>query len=285
VATVKEEIPQPKGVTHEIIKEQKHRAAIEIGHYTTIFVIPIKGAKGIPVSGVFVNACGYFGILTAYHVAKPVLENPTFGLCIAETVHEKWVESKHFQHVPIGYVHNNSNEENGPDLSFIIIRDQNLLATLQSLKSFCYLDTKDLEYFESPLHRMTWAITGSPVEASQFLGVHPVDGPLMRYQNFVGDADFHSRTERDGFDYLKLRVPCGEHNFPSNFQGVSGGGMWLIPFTAESDDVNTIRYETPILAGINFYQSAVMDNERIITGNGYESIYQRVRQTLRDSKP
>ena len=148
------------------------RAAEEIRHYTTIFVIPKKGAAGIAVSGIFVNTCGYFGILTAHHVAATVLENQTFGLCIAERPHGLWVESKHVQHVPIGFVPNNPNEENGPDLSFIIIRDENLLATLKSLKSFSYLDGKDLEYFESPLHRMNWLITGSPIEASNLVGVH-----------------------------------------------------------------------------------------------------------------
>lgn len=281
---MKEHIEPPKGLTHELFQEHMARAAQEIGHYTTIFVIPQKGAKGIPVSGVFVNTIGYFGILTAHHVATPVLACPTFGLCIAETVHEKWVESKHFQHVPIGFIHGKDYDENGPDLSFIIIRDQNLLATLKSLKSFCYLDTKDLEYFESPLDRMCWQITGSPVEASTLVGVHYVEGPLVRYENFVGDAIFHGRTVRDGFDYLQMRVPHGEHNFPKNYQGVSGGGMWLIPFSAESDDASTIRYEMPILAGINFYQSDIINNERIITGHGHESIYGRLRQTLREMK-
>jgi hypothetical protein len=281
---MKQHIEPPKGLTQEIMHAHMSRAAEEIRHYTTIFVIPQKGAKGIPVSGIFVNTCGYFGILTAHHVAKPVLENPTFGLCIAEKVHEKWLESKHFQHVPIGFIPGKPYDENGPDLSFIIIRDPNLLATLKSLKSFSYLDKKDLEYFESPLDRMNWQITGSPNEASQLVSVSPVDGPLVKYESFVGDAIFDSRTERDGFDYLKLRVPYGEHNFPKDYEGVSGGGMWLIPFSAESDDVNTIRYEAPILAGINFYQSDIVNNERIITGHGYNSIYSRVRQTLRELK-
>ena len=264
------------------------RAAEEISHYTAIFVIPKKGEKGVPASGIFVNSCGYFGILTAFHVATPVLKSPKFGLCISErVVHEKWLESEHFQHVPIGFIPGkpwDEYDENGPDLSFIIIRDENLLETLKSLKSFTYLENKDLEYFESPLDRLRWQITGSPNEASALVSVSPVDGPLVKYESFVGDAIFDSRTEREGFDYLKLRVSSGEHDFPEDYEGVSGGGMWLIPFSAESEDVNTIRYETPILAGINFHQSAVINNERVITGHGYNSIYGRVRQALRQLK-
>jgi hypothetical protein len=101
----------------------------EIKHYTVIFVLRDKRVG----SGIFVNTCGYDGILTAHHVAKPVLENSEFGLCIAEHPHALFVRSENCQHVPVGYVQNNPQAENGPDLSFIIIRDANLLATLRSM--------------------------------------------------------------------------------------------------------------------------------------------------------
>src|SRR5688572_22117333 len=101
------------------------------------------------------------------------------------------------------------------------------------------------------------------------------------YQNFVGEADFHSRTVRDGFDFVKLRVPCGERNFPRNCKGMSGGGMWLVPLSIDANgDPKSIRHEAPILAGISFYQSEIENGERVIAGHGYDSIYSRVRQTL-----
>jgi hypothetical protein len=251
-------------------------AVNEIKHYTAIFVLEDKRVA----SGVFVNTCGFDGILTAYHVAEPVLDTSEFGLCIAEHPHGVFVPSLNCQHVPVGHVRNNPAPDHGPDLSFIVLRDANLLGTLRSLKSFCFLDKKDLEYFQSPLKRMNWCISGSPYEASKLMGIFP-DGPLMKYQNFVGEATFDSRIIRDGFDLIKLRLTCGEGSFPENCEGMSGGGMWLVPFSVEAGgDPDTIRHEAPILAGISFYQSAIENGERVITGHGYDSIYSRVRQTL-----
>ena len=117
------------------------------------------------------------------------------------------------------------------------------------------------------------------------LGVSPVDGPLIKYQNFVGETTFHSRTVRDEFDFIKLKVPCGEGNFPKNCEGMSGGGIWLVPLSIDPNrDPKTIRHESPILAGVSFYQSEIEDGERVITGHGYDSIYSRVRQALKELK-
>jgi hypothetical protein len=279
---VKDYIKSPKDFSQHALRTHLERAAQEIKHYTVIFVLKDKRV----CSGIFVNTCGYDGILTAHHVAEPVLGNSEFGLCIAERPHGLFLRSKHCEHVSIDYVRNNPQQENGPDLSFIIIRDVNLLATLRSLKSFCYLDTKDLSYFQSPLERMNWCISGSPHEASKVLGVSPVYGPLVRFENFIGDATFHSRTVRDGFDFIKLKMPSGEGNFPKNCQGMSGGGMWLVPLSIDPNgDTKTIRHEAPILAGVSFYQSEIENGERIITGHGYDSIYSRVRQTLKTMLP
>lgn len=204
---------------------------------------------------------------------------------MAESPHNLLLRSEHCQHVPIGYVPNNPRAENGPDLSFIIIRDVKLLAIVESLKSFCNLDTKDLSYFQSPLDRMRWCISGSPYETSKMLGISPAFGPLVKFSNFIGDATFHSRTMRNGFDFVKLKMPSGKWNFPKDCKGMSGGGMWLVPLSIDlSGDTKTIRHEAPILAGVSFYQSEIENGERVITGHGYDSIYSRVRQTLKEMK-
>ena len=140
-------------------------AVQEIKHYTVIFVLRDKRVG----SGIFVNTCGYEGILTAHHVAEPGTATiQEFDSALAEHPHalfgafRKLLANTCQQLVMCRITRYTA--ENGPDLSFIaIIRDANLLATLRSLKSFCYLDTKDLEYFQSPLERMNWCISGSPV--------------------------------------------------------------------------------------------------------------------------
>lgn len=278
---MKDYIEPPKDFGHAALQSHIERAVQEIKHYTVLFVLKDKRV----CSGIFVNTCGYHGVLTAHHVAEPVLNNSEVGLCIAERPHSLFLRSEHCQHVPIGHVRNNLQLENGPDLSFIILRDANLLATLRSLKSFYHLDTKDVSYFQSPLNRMIWCISGCPYEATKVLGVSPPYGPLVQFQNFIGDATFHSRTVRDGFDFIDLKMPCGEGDFPKDCRGMSGGGMWLVPLSIDpNSDTKTIRHEAPLLAGVSFYQSEIENGERVITGHGYDSIYSRVRQTLRELK-
>jgi hypothetical protein len=276
---MKDFIEGPK-IKSSVIQAHLSKAMLDIQHYMAPIVLMDKRI----CSGTFVSACGFNGILTAYHVATPVLAETQFGLCITAREHALFVNSKNCQHVVVGHAENGNQGEMGPDLSFIIIRDPKLLETIRSLKSFCNLDRKDLEYFKSPIERMQWCISGSPYEASKLVGVVS-DGPLMMYQNFVGEATFHSRVQRGDYDFIRLNVTSGHANFPTNCKGMSGGGMWLVPLSVENNnDLSTLRHEAPLLSGVSFYQSEVENGERIITGHGFDSIYFRLRQTLRELK-
>ena len=273
-------IESPAKVTPELFTEIYAKISNDIKHYNVIFVLKDKRCA----SGTLVTINGYHGILTAHHVAEPVMNEREVGLCIAEKAHGLLLRTAHCQHVPIGIPKNEFSPELGPDLSFIIIRDVKLLETLRSIKSFCNLEKRDLEYFESPLNKMSWFISGSPFEASAQIETSP-NNELVKFQNFIGHATFHSQTEDEGFDFFKLIVPSGQGNFPINCKGMSGGGMWLVPITIEDENnLDTIRNEIPILAGVSFCQSAVKNDERIITGHSYKSIYFRLRETLNGLK-
>src|SRR6266567_8288149 len=91
-----------------------------IKDYTAILIFE-DGRVG---SGTFVNACGFVGILTANHVAELVFRFPVFALCIAEHPHSLWVKSENLENVVIGEW-SKAAPQNGPDLSFLIIRDSN----------------------------------------------------------------------------------------------------------------------------------------------------------------
>src|SRR6266436_3170099 len=93
------------------------------------------GPGGRVGSGVFVNTCGVHGILTCHHVSKPLMEFERFALSIADHPHSLWVETRHVEHFVVGEM--NKDEEklkDGPDLSFLIIRDAHLLGIIKSKK-------------------------------------------------------------------------------------------------------------------------------------------------------
>ncbi len=255
------------------------KANEEIGKYTALLVT----GDGRISSGTLVNACGFYGILTAHHVAKVIFEFPEFAIAPSErNPTSLWPKSEHLQHVILGKAPE-SEEQNGPDLSFMIIRDFNLIETLRSLKSFYYLETSNTSYFNLETHKMTWAISGSPAEAKELIQPNYKGGPLTKLRNFVGETTYHSRTVRNDFDYIELKCLCGVANYPKNYKGVSGGGFWLLPMLFDSNQ--QIVHGAPILAGVAFYQTdPPVNSERIITGHGYDSIYTKLIQTLKELK-
>lgn len=272
------DMPQKWG--EELFEKLVQQAHCDINNYAAIFV---TSKTEISASGVFVNTCGYEGILTAHHVAKPLLEEESFGLCISQAEHLFIVRSQYCEHVPIGFKQNYDDE--GPDLSFIIIKDPKALATIKRLKSFCHLDNRDLNYFNEPIERMLWCISGSPYESAKFLPPPSTGGRLKQFSSFIGEATFKSHEQKGSFDYVSLIVPNGKQGYPRNYQGVSGGGVWIVPFTAEDDErKETLRTEIPILAGIAFYQEEVDEHNKCLVCHGFNSVYRNFRETLRNRR-
>jgi hypothetical protein len=123
---------------------------------------------------------------------------------------------------------------------------------------------------------MLWCLSGSPFENVKILPPPLSGGRLKQFNSFICEAIFHSREERESFDYIKLKVPSGVEGYPKNYEGVSGGGIWLVPFTAEdTTNRDSLRTEIPILAG------EIDGQTKMITGHGFGSIYSRLRETLR----
>jgi hypothetical protein len=248
-----------------------------IKDYTAILIFE-DGRVG---SGTFINARGIAGILTAHHVAALVFKSPVFALCIAEHPHSLWVRSENLEHVLLGDSSKNPDPQTGPDLSLIVIRDLHLIGILQSLKSFCYLESQKTAYFDAPLSGSPWAFAGSPHEAYRRISEDPQDGPLTRLTNFVGAGAFHARRNTADFDYIEIIIASGQGDFPGNYQGMSGGGFWLIPMEVDhNENLSTVGHGNPVLAGVAFFQSEPQDGWRIITGHGFTSVYSRVAAAL-----
>jgi hypothetical protein len=114
--------------TQEMIDKLLERASREIADYTAIFVFD----RGVG-SGTFVNTNGVNGILTAHHVAKAVLNGKRLvHLCISTVAHRTDIRAEFFEHVVIGNSTDKSRPEAGPDLSFLRIRDVQLLGVIRA---------------------------------------------------------------------------------------------------------------------------------------------------------
>jgi hypothetical protein len=178
-----------------------------------------------------------------------------------------------------------SQQEFGPDLSFMRILDPELLNTLKSLKSFANLDSLDTRVFTKPLATYYWFIAGSPNESFQVVvpSSNP-EGVVRKTDNAAIEADIPERKERDGFDYLQLGVSHDEGGCPKDYGGMSGGGVWLIRLEITGEDEKTLGF-TPVLSGIVYHQSDVYPNRRrIITAHGYDSVYRNAVTAINASR-
>src|ERR1035437_1228361 len=162
------------------------KASRLIKDYTAILIAE-DGRVG---SGVFVNTCGLDGILTAHHVAEMIFNSREFALCIAQQEHGVWRRSENFQHIMVGNSTGNPEPRNGPDLSFIVIRDSNLLEILRSLKSFCFLESQRTVFFDSPLPVMSVGGGGTPISFAGPDKARGKGGPLAKKKNWWGGATF-----------------------------------------------------------------------------------------------
>ena len=269
---------------HFDFRPHLEKAGLIIKNYTTIFMLN----GDMLGSGVCVQTCGLHGILTAHHVAEGVLRNSDFALYVGESEESEWAQPSCFDPVPIGCLRSHADQnahEKGPDLSFLIILKGRLLETLKLKKPFYSLDAQRTFYFSKPLDGMPWAVAGSPYERCR-----PVrydfepDGALTKVRNLVAWGGFKSHAARDGFDYIKLEMPCDEEPFPASYDGMSGGGLWAVPLEIDGSDMSTVGHGSPLLGGIQFYESEPNDGSRTLTGHGFDSIYSRVRKTLKEKQ-
>ena len=121
---------------------------------------------------------------------------------------------------------------------------------------------------------MLWHLVGAPDERSSSEGIFGTRDHILGVKHFLGEATYKERAIRGQFDFVTLQLIAGQYTFPSNYGGVSGGGIWLLPLTMDPDvGVSSMSYEAPILAGVPFYQREIFNGEREIICHGPNSIY------------
>ncbi|MGA3269144.1 MAG: hypothetical protein ABSE16_20300 [Verrucomicrobiota bacterium] len=245
-------------------------------------------------SGVFAKSFGYEGILTAGHSAEQFLAKERLALAVSEISHRLIVDSKDLDHVRIGYDEVEGYSSSQPDLSFVIIKNEELLRLIRSLQlGFYDLDIAGAsvrEVFlnpEKPLAKFNWSVAGCPREnvdiANQLIDGQSqkiITSPSVLIQGNLAEYEL-----ANNFDYLKLCIPSGFEEYPIDYNGMSGGGIWYQMFLTDDEEEFTVK---PILAGVARWQSEMTLKKgykvRCITGHAWVSIYGCVRRILAEKR-
>jgi hypothetical protein len=266
----------------QIPSSLKDDATLEMSHFMVSLIIN----QELIGSGTLVRVDDAFAILTAHHVAELIESDDVthLGVNIAAEPHGFFLPIQTLQHVVVGRCAAGVNEELGPDLSLLRLLDLQAIGTIASKKSFYNLDVPSRAEFWSdfPIDQMAWYLIGAPAERSRSQEQHGTGKHLLVAVHLIGEGTFKQRVTRGEFDFVTLRLLAGSHNFPLNYGGVSGGGVWLLPLTMDPDKgPSTISYDPPLLAGVAFYQFGVDSGECNIVCHGPESVAVRARDALR----
>ena len=100
------------------------------------------------------------------------------------------------------------------------------------------------------------------------------EGALLA-KHLIAEAGYGGITERGSLDILRLVLLAGQNPFPRNYQGVSGGGVWVSALTMERGAPLATSEFTPChLAGVVYYQGYLSANNdsREIFANGPGSL-------------
>jgi hypothetical protein len=221
-------------------------------------------------SGTLVKAGEKFGILTASHVANDLWESEK-QICIVYSFKEHLHE---LDRAALNPIHIAPIQPNGPDLCFLHILDHGLKNNLAALKSFYPIGRASFSQFDPfPLNRLNWFLFGAPAEMSENIRREKPGRNVFHATHFLGLAYFESQSFRDGLDYLELTLHADALNYPQNYGGVSGGGIWIVlPSINTEIGESSITYRAPFLAGVPFFQGDLIENKRRILGHGPESL-------------
>lgn len=224
-------------------------------------------------SGTFVTIQGVQGVLTAHHVAHQLEFGCLLGLILLSNEHRHIIE---FQHLKIIDIAKGTNDSDGPDLSFIVLPSKKV-SEIKPYKHFIDLVVDREIMLNGPpeTHTGIWFLCGALGEKTREEKSSRGLGQVLSLEGTCSAIGVDRFYTQDGFDYIEADIEYGKGlNLPNTFGGMSGGGLWQVTFTKNSDGkFETVRY---FLSGVAFYQSEIKDSKRFIKCHGRESLYKNV---------
>ena len=176
------------------------------------------------------------------------------------------------------------NDENGPDISFIEILDSNKLGWINAYKSFCDIsEVTTKTNLETPVSNTNsiWAIAGMPEESSEKIESQNDFKVIWNLEAQAFFSGFEKYFEIDDFDYIEVKASYNtKDKLPKSFGGISGGGLWRVPMSISTSDINTLKLGEPEFSGLVFYETQVTNNCRLLRCHGPKSIYNKLPKLL-----
>jgi hypothetical protein len=252
------------------------QATRELSNYFVSFSVDDRPSG----SATLVNVDGHYGVLTAAHVVDDWFGSASKCIAVvcAPHLHQLLLPKQHIEVTRYGP---SKDPFSGPDLAFVRLRDIKCLGALKARKSFYPLSISYRpEIFEKiqPRACTICFVAGAPAEMAKGEGVPRTKSHILESTHFFGRAQVIEEFSWNSFDYLKLVMLAGHSGFPRDYGGVSGGGVWHVPFAIDPEvGTSSLRIERPELIGVAFCQSDLVNDSRSIFAHGIKSVYSVIR--------
>jgi len=273
-------IIQPRQEFNFVGQQQLSDADLnEARRATNEYSVSLINGNDLKGSATLVSIGRSFGLLTAHHVWQAVREGKCrdhFCMVLGSKLGRFECPFDECTALIVGE-YSAGHAEEGPDLVFIRFDHEPRIGWLKGIKSFHPLEAERGQVFSClPYDRCPWLVWGTPAEGT-YKSSSETGEPIVRVKQFAGDAEFSGIVERDGFDFVKVKITCGRDGFPNDYGGVSGGGVW-IPIRYSEDPVGKVLKPSVnlLLAGVAYYQSEEIGGYKTLSLHGPKSIYERV---------
>ena len=249
-----------------ILRDEKsglrERVVRNLGDFTVALLAIYNGPSerlALAGTGTLVAIDESHFILTARHVWDEVLSKADqIGLTLKPEIdHKHGVARKEF--AVFGLPKPAEWNEWGPDLILLRIPAESV-GTIGAYKSYWNMQ-RQIDINAEVLEVMV--LMGTPAALGEFTDTH---AELQITGMFLGPENVQ---EREGFDYLDYEMDLSYPEVPSNFGGVSGGGVWRV-FLYSSQD-GEIDWKISF-HGTAYYQLQIVDNHRTIRCHGPKSL-------------
>jgi hypothetical protein len=233
-----------------------------------MLLAPVGGADPTCCSGTLVDVNGMAGILTARHVWSRIERSASLALVVGRQPY--YIDPRVLRAFgPVGEDILPATGATVPDLAFIRIPPP-ARSDLQAYGKVFYsieLRRKDPEvdvFGETGF----WILAGSPQTLYD-----PQTGatPSLLY-----DTTVEKRVQAGDWDYLFVNLYLlANSEIPTDYRGVSGGGIWRVQFGLSSDETVFAVKDTTrdvLLSGVAFYQTGTGRSQ--IISHGPKSIYE-----------
>ena len=268
------------GYLHDVVGDGtlSYEEEAEAGRAANEFSVSLISSENKLIgSATLVSIGNIHGLLTADHVWHHLKGGHHFCMVLGSQLLQRFEYPFGECRAIIVGKYSPDHAEQGPDLTFIRLDHPLKLETIKARQSFYPLDAEKGEVFKGiQYNRSAWLVWGAPGEQCSRSATGTGE-PILRITHFTGAGDFQEKVDRDGFDYVKIKITSGSNNFPNKYGGVSGGGVW-IPYRLSEDPEGKVLKPTVhiLLAGVAYFQIEEEPNYKTLILHGPKSIYERV---------